>query len=111
MAWFGASQHSLALCNSTFCTDYHFTFRTGMVGCYQVLRQKDDGSWVIWMLTLEHNDKETERGPQVTSSSPPKVLLVSPFHLESSLGVSLSSREPGRNGKESMETGGLGAID
>ena len=53
-----------------------------MVGCYQVLRQEDDGSWVIWMLTLEQNDKETECGPQVTSSSPPKVLLVSPFRLE-----------------------------
>ena len=30
---------------------------------------------------------------------------------QSSLGVSLSSRGPGRNGKESMETRGLGAID
>lgn len=53
-----------------------------MVGCYQLLKQEDDGSQVIRMLTLEQKDKKRERGPQVTSSSPPKVLLKSPFCLE-----------------------------
>lgn len=81
LAWFGASQHSLALCNSTFCTDYHFTFRTGMVGCYQV----ETGRW--WKLGhLDAYSRAEWQGDRAWSPSyfflTSKVLLVSPFCLE-----------------------------
>lgn len=37
---------------------------------------------MIWMHKLKQNDKETEHGPQVTASYPPKIVLASPFHVE-----------------------------
>lgn len=46
-------------------------------------RQADDGSWAIWMLTLEQKDEKTDDG-----ILPPKVLL-----------DSLSSGGTRRNGK------------
>lgn len=37
---------------------------------------------MIWMHKLKQNDKETEHGPQVTASYPPKILFAPPFHVE-----------------------------